>query len=117
MEEIKGNYLSIAGIDTLVLNLGSYDFLNQGENQSAKKAAEQTLLKYGVGSCGPRGFYGTIDLHLKFEEEIAKHMGTQVYFKPVMNRIYHNSLCNNFSGGYIVLRWCIRSIFHHYCFR
>ena len=23
--------------------------------------------KYGVGSCGPRGFYGTIDVHLELE--------------------------------------------------
>ena len=27
----------------------------------------QTVQKYGVGSCGPRGFYGTIDVHLTLE--------------------------------------------------
>ena len=26
-----------------------------------------TLDKYGVGSCGPRGFYGTMDVHLQLE--------------------------------------------------
>lgn len=26
-----------------------------------------TVGKYGVGSCGPRGFYGTIDVHLELE--------------------------------------------------
>ena len=30
--------------------------------------------KYGVGSCGPRGFYGTVDVHLELEERLAKFM-------------------------------------------
>ena len=25
------------------------------------------MSKYGVGACGPRGFYGTIDVHLNLE--------------------------------------------------
>lgn len=33
--------------------------------------------KYGVGSCGPRGFYGTIDVHLDIEEELAAFFGTE----------------------------------------
>lgn len=37
-----------------------------------KKTTEDALNKYGVGSCGPRGFYGTIDAHVKLEEAIAK---------------------------------------------
>ncbi|KAL6867486.1 hypothetical protein ACP4OV_015510 [Aristida adscensionis] len=35
-----------------------------------------SLEKYGVGSCGPRGFYGTIDVHLDCEAKIAKFLGT-----------------------------------------
>ncbi|XP_020408146.1 long chain base biosynthesis protein 1a [Zea mays] len=35
-----------------------------------------SLEKYGVGSCGPRGFYGTIDVHLDCESKIAKFLGT-----------------------------------------
>ena len=30
---------------------------------------------YGVGSCGPRGFYGTFDAHIFLEEEIANFLG------------------------------------------
>jgi len=30
---------------------------------------------YGVGSCGPRGFYGTFDAHIYLEEEIANFLG------------------------------------------
>eukprot|EP01034_Spumella_vulgaris_P031741 gene31741-39209_t len=42
-----------------------------------KRTARGALDFYGCGSCGPRGFYGTIDQHLFFEEAIAKFMGTQ----------------------------------------
>ena len=78
MNSADGNYLGIDGVDVPVLNLASFDFLNLSQNNTAKAAARETLKKYGVGSCGPRGFYGTIDLHLQFEQEIAKHMGVQV---------------------------------------
>lgn len=30
--------------------------------------------KYGVGSCGPRGFFGTIDVHLTLEVRCLGHM-------------------------------------------
>ncbi len=30
-----------------------------------QKVAEETVDKYGVGACGPRGFYGTVDVHLQ----------------------------------------------------
>jgi serine palmitoyltransferase len=34
------------------------------------------LDRYGCGSCGPRGFYGTIDVHLHLEEQFAEMMKT-----------------------------------------
>ncbi len=32
--------------------------------------ADAVITKYGVGSCGPRGFYGTFDVHLALEKEL-----------------------------------------------
>jgi serine palmitoyltransferase len=55
-----------------VLNMSSFDFFGMGSNPEVKQVARQALEKYGCGSCGPRGFYGTIDQHLEFEIEIAK---------------------------------------------
>ncbi|KAL4545311.1 hypothetical protein Ndes2526B_g02410 [Nannochloris sp. 'desiccata'] len=40
-------------------------------------AAHATIRRFGVGSCGPRGFYGTLDVHLELEAALAKYMGTQ----------------------------------------
>ncbi len=44
-----------------------------------KGAAIESLSKYyGCGSCGPCGFYGTIDAHLDLEDEMAKFTKTDV---------------------------------------
>jgi hypothetical protein len=37
----------------------------------------ETVEKYGVGSCGPRGFYGTFDIHLDLEKALAQFMGQE----------------------------------------
>lgn len=75
---MKGNYLIIKGIKEPVLNLASFDFLGMSLDNSIKDVAREALDFYGCGSCGPRGFYGTIDKHLDFEKEISLFMGTQV---------------------------------------
>ena len=43
-----------------------------GEQQVAQSA----LRKYGVGSCGPPGFYGTIDVHMDLEKAFANFVNT-----------------------------------------
>jgi serine palmitoyltransferase len=72
--------LKIKDIDTKVLNLTSFDFLGLSNSTEIKTIAQAALDKYGCGSCGPRGFYGTIDQHLKIEEAIAKFLGTEVRY-------------------------------------
>ncbi|BDA47055.1 Serine palmitoyltransferase 1 [Coccomyxa sp. Obi] len=59
------------------LNMVSFNFLGVAGEASIKEAARATINKYGVGSCGPRGFYGTIDVHLDLEERLARFMGTE----------------------------------------
>lgn len=59
-----------------VINLASANYLGLiGEGQITE-ACNTALKKYGVGSCGPRGFYGTIDVHLDCEARISKFLGT-----------------------------------------
>lgn len=41
------------------------------------KTLSETIENYGVGTCGPRGFYGTIDIHLDVEKQIAERLGVQ----------------------------------------
>lgn len=42
-----------------------------------KDAIRDTMVKYGIGTCGPRGFYGTLDLHLALEKQICDIFGTE----------------------------------------
>mmetsp|Transcript_14877 Transcript_14877/g.22376 ORF Transcript_14877/g.22376 Transcript_14877/m.22376 type:complete len:515 (+) Transcript_14877:34-1578(+) len=77
VEGVKGNYFLIDGVDTPVLNLATFDFIGSSQYQGMKTASEEALHKYGCGSCGPRGFYGTIDVHLELENAIAEFMKTE----------------------------------------
>ena len=70
--------MKIRGVKEAVLDLATNDFLALGDVPSVKEKAKLALDKYGCGSCGPRGFYGTIDVHLEFEAKLAKFMGTEV---------------------------------------
>ena len=70
--------LRVQGVDIDVINASSFDFLGLSSNSSVTEVASATLDKYGCGSCGPRGFYGTVDQHLYFEQAVAKFMGTEV---------------------------------------
>lgn len=60
-----------------VTNLASYNYYNFVANEQIKEKAVQTLRTYGVGPCGPPQFYGTQDVHMKTEADIASHLGTE----------------------------------------
>eukprot|EP01041_Mallomonas_annulata_P010070 gene10070-20987_t len=76
IDSVDGLYVKLRGIRSPVLNLSSFDLLGLGQLPELKEASRKALEFYGCGSCGPRGFYGTIDLHLKFESAIAVFMKT-----------------------------------------
>uniref|UniRef100_A0A8C1TDR0 Serine palmitoyltransferase 1 n=1 Tax=Cyprinus carpio TaxID=7962 RepID=A0A8C1TDR0_CYPCA len=57
------------------INFASFNFLGLLDSERLK--ALLSLKKYGVGTCGPRGFYGTFDVHLELEERLAKFMRTE----------------------------------------
>ncbi|KAL6472881.1 hypothetical protein MHYP_G00190690 [Metynnis hypsauchen] len=59
------------------INFASFNFLGLLDNERVKQKALASLKKYGVGTCGPRGFYGTFDVHLELEERLAKFMKTE----------------------------------------
>lgn len=63
--------------DENTIDLAKTNFLDLLNNEDIKKRCEATIRKYGVGTCGPRAFYGTTDVHLELEEHIAKFLGMQ----------------------------------------
>ncbi|ORX89023.1 PLP-dependent transferase [Basidiobolus meristosporus CBS 931.73] len=60
-----------------LVNMAAFNFLGFLGNETLKTEAVRTLRKYGVGSCGPPGFYGTLDVHKLLERDIANFLGTE----------------------------------------
>lgn len=60
-----------------VTNLASYNVYNFNANEQIKEKAITTLRTYGVGPCGPPQFYGTQDVHMKTESDVAAYLGTE----------------------------------------
>ncbi|KAK9765895.1 serine palmitoyltransferase component, variant 2 [Basidiobolus ranarum] len=60
-----------------LVNMAAFNFLGFLGNETLKAGAVRTLRKYGVGSCGPPGFYGTLDVHKLLEKDIANFLGTE----------------------------------------
>ncbi|KAL0945937.1 hypothetical protein HGRIS_012216 [Hohenbuehelia grisea] len=58
-----------------VINLATYNPTGLAGSEYLKSRAISTLRKYGLGSCGPTGFYGMIDVHLELEKAIAGFLG------------------------------------------
>ena len=59
------------------LDLRTTDFLQLSKAAEPLAAAESALRHYGCGTCGPRGFYGTLDVHLTLEQRLASFLGVE----------------------------------------
>ena len=60
-----------------VFNLCSFNFLQLTAHPSVMQVAKDTIKNYGVGSCGPAGFYGNEDVHYNLEYDLAAFFGTE----------------------------------------
>jgi serine palmitoyltransferase len=60
-----------------VINLATSNFIGLLSNTHIKDEALKALRYYGVGTCGPCGFYGTFDVHMQLEKRIAELLGTE----------------------------------------
>ncbi|KAJ4715074.1 long chain base biosynthesis protein 1-like [Melia azedarach] len=74
LESAAGPHTIVNGKE--VVNFASANYLGFIGHEKLLESSTSALEKYGVGSCGPRGFYGTIDVHLDCEARIAKFLGT-----------------------------------------
>lgn len=56
----NGIHVKLSPTGKQVLNMAIPDWVGLVENDKMKEVALETLRNYGVGSCSPMGFYGTI---------------------------------------------------------
>jgi serine palmitoyltransferase len=74
----QGPKVKIAGDPNKTLtSLSSYDVYALANSDKIKDKAVLALRKYGVGACNPPGFYGTMDVHMQLEKDIASFLGTE----------------------------------------
>lgn len=72
IQEVNGNKVKIDGKEMIMV--GSNNYLGLINHPRAIKAAHEALERYGVATCGSRFLNGTLDIHVKLEERLAKFM-------------------------------------------
>lgn len=68
---------TISEDDPVYLNFSNTDIFYIGGRPFAREEASKIIHAYGVGSCGPAGFYGNQDAHIQCEKDISKFIGTE----------------------------------------
>jgi serine palmitoyltransferase len=55
------------------LNLATHNYLGFAGNETIEKEAIDCIRRFGVGSCGPRAFYGTAGKLIALKCSILDH--------------------------------------------
>ncbi len=63
--------------NTDVLMLGSNNYLGMTSHPLVKQKVKDTIDEFGVGTTGSRLLNGTMELHVKLEERLARFLGTE----------------------------------------
>ncbi|WP_226675464.1 glycine C-acetyltransferase [Rossellomorea aquimaris] len=75
LEGANGPVITVKG--KKLVNLSSNNYLGLATDERLKKVAIEAVKEYGVGSGAVRTINGTLDLHVKLEEKLAKFKGTE----------------------------------------
>jgi len=74
---VEGSYGATVQIDGEEYNnFATNGFLGYQVHPEIIDTAIDCTNHFGVGACGPRGFFGSFDTHLELEKKFAKFMGT-----------------------------------------
>ncbi len=75
VEGANGPIIQVRGKN--LINLSSNNYLGLATNEELKRIAKEATDRYGVGAGAVRTINGTLDLHVKLEETLAKFKGTE----------------------------------------
>lgn len=75
VEGANGPIIQVRG--KKLINLSSNNYLGLATNEELKHIAKEAIDRYGVGAGAVRTINGTLDLHVKLEETLAKFKGTE----------------------------------------
>lgn len=74
-EEVYKHTVLPSFIGSNLMEVADFDFYNLVNENKVEMV--EVLRNYGVGTCGPPGFYGTLDLHIELEHKISHVLGTE----------------------------------------
>eukprot|EP00796_Vickermania_ingenoplastis_P004386 gene4386-3189_t len=100
---LKGSAVGDTPVECL--DLTTYDFHSFSSNPQVVDTARSTVMAYGVGSCGPRGFYGTVKPHLDVESDLKDFLNTEdaVIYSFAYATIATLISCFAHKGDYILM--------------
>lgn len=75
IEANEGPVVKIEGRD--IIMAGSNNYLGLTNHPKVKEAAIEAIKKYGTGCSGSRYLTGTLDLHIEFEDKLAKFLNKE----------------------------------------
>eukprot|EP00818_Percolomonas_sp_WS_P002095 CAMPEP_0117448348 /NCGR_PEP_ID=MMETSP0759-20121206/7352_1 /TAXON_ID=63605 /ORGANISM="Percolomonas cosmopolitus, Strain WS" /LENGTH=488 /DNA_ID=CAMNT_0005240727 /DNA_START=20 /DNA_END=1486 /DNA_ORIENTATION=+ len=61
----------------IALNFATFNFLGLSHDAKILEKCKGVIDHYGVGSCGPRGFYGSQKTHIDLEKKCFEFFGTE----------------------------------------
>lgn len=98
----------IASTGKTAVNLASFNFTGLSGSEEIKERAVDILRKYGLGSCGPPGFYGTLGERLSVACQQLTVSTYALFRCTYATRARHCRLFGN-GGLYLILS----GIFHY----
>lgn len=75
---LNSDHVQLEGADGTFVNLASRDMHSLNSTELVRAAAKSVIATAGVGACGPPNFYGTQDVHVRLEEDLARFLGTHL---------------------------------------
>lgn len=75
VESANGPIIKVKGKE--LINLSSNNYLGLATDERLKEVAINAIKEYGVGAGAVRTINGTLDIHVKLEETLAKFKGTE----------------------------------------
>lgn len=73
---LADNRVQVAGYGPMLM-LGSYSYLSLNGHPRINEAAREAIARYGTGTLGVRLLAGTLDIHKRLEERIARFKGAE----------------------------------------
>ena len=94
---------SVEDTSAYVIDCATTDFLCIATDKEAQRHVLQAIDRYGVGSCGPRGFFGTLTPHVMVEREFTAFLNQPAILYPSAAVVIPSALPILCSKGDILL--------------